>query len=88
MVALALVAVPAFYAAIFAIAGYTGCFLSCSEPEPSSGLLWTGVTIVLLAIPVAVGLVAARVRTLGGWLAVGAVVVASFIGYQRWQGVF
>ncbi len=89
VVALALVAVPAFYAAIFAIAGYTGCFLSCSEPEPLSGLLWTGVTIVLLALPVAAGLVAVRVRSLGGWLAVGAVVVvALLIGYQWLQAAF
>lgn len=88
VVALALVAVPAFYAGIFAIAGYTGCFLSCSEPEPSVGLLWTGVTIVLLALPVAVGVVAARVRSVGGWLMVGVVVVVLFIGYQSLQGAF
>ncbi len=87
LVTCALVAVPMVYAAMFAVAGYTGCFLECSEPEPLVGLMWTGVTILLLALPVVTGVVAARVRTLGGWVAVAIVVVVLIIGYQALQGV-
>ncbi|HEX6338392.1 MAG TPA: hypothetical protein VFZ85_15635 [Jiangellaceae bacterium] len=66
----ALVAVPAGWFAIFAIAGFTGCFIECAQPEPGTGVLWASLATVLLVLPVVVGLIVARVPLRRGlpWL--------------------
>ena len=50
------VAVPAFWTGVFAYASFSGCFLECGEPDPGAGLVWSGLTLLLLAFPVTVGL--------------------------------
>jgi hypothetical protein len=64
---LAVVAVPVGLAAFGAMIGFSGCFLTCSEPEPLIGAFWAGVALYLLAVPVVAGLVTARVLTAPGW---------------------
>lgn len=61
-VTLAVVAVPAFWTGFFALASFTGCSLECHEPEVGVGLLWAAVTALLLALPIAVGLVVSGAR--------------------------
>jgi len=65
--ALAVVALPVGLAAFGAMIGFSGCFLTCSEPEPLIGAFWAGVALYLLAVPVVAGLVTARVLTALGW---------------------
>jgi hypothetical protein len=60
---LVVVAGPAYWTGVFALAGFTGCFIECTGPEPLIGALWAGITLLLLAIPVAAGLLAARVES-------------------------
>ncbi len=83
----AVIAVPAFWAATFALAGFTGCFIECAQPGPTIGVLWTGIALVLLACPVVAGLVAVWVRSRRGWLIVAAAVVILLAGYRALQGV-
>jgi hypothetical protein len=59
---LAVVSVPVFWTGLFTLASFSGCFLSCGEPEPLVGLLWGGVTLLLLSLPALVGVGAARSR--------------------------
>lgn len=66
---LALVGLPAYFTGIFALAAFSGCFIGCAEPHPAFGALWTGITVLLLTIPGVAGVVAARVRPRGAWLA-------------------
>lgn len=84
---LALVAVPAFYTALFAVAGFSGCFLECNTPDPMVGMGWSIITLVLLALPIAAGLVATRVRSKRGWLIVAVVVCALYVIYKLSQRV-
>lgn len=53
---LALVAVPATVTALFALAS----FRYSEPPEPSVGALWAGITLLLLLVPVAAGLLTSR----------------------------
>lgn len=86
---LALVAVPAFFSATAAVAGFAGCLFECSEPEPDPavGALWTGLTLVLLALPVAAGLATVRVGSVRGWLLLAAVGIVALVAYLVLQGV-
>lgn len=72
------ICVPAAGTAYLAVISLSGCLLECSHPAPVRGAMWTLVTLVLLAAPVAVGLTVARVplRRSGPWL-LGLVVAAS-----------
>lgn len=73
---LAAVAVPAFITALLALASVT-----YSEPaEPAVGTLWAGITVLLLSLPVAAGMLVSRaqspgraVRSSRGWLTIGVV---------------
>ena len=56
----ALVAVPAAWSGLGAVASFSGCFLSCSEPEPLVGAFWALSALVLLALPVITGVLTAR----------------------------
>lgn len=60
---LALVAVPAFWTFLFAYAGFSGCFLECSRPQPLVGAVWALVTLLLVATPVAAGVAVGRARS-------------------------
>lgn len=83
---LALIAVPAVFTAMAAVASFSGCFLACSAPEPVDGALWTGLTLVLLALPVVAGLMAARVRSMRGglmFLGFAAVLLGGYLALQR-----
>ena len=64
---LGLLAYPIAVTGLFAYAGFTGCFISCTTPEPGTGLLWSAIAAVLLAIPLAVGMVTAGVRSRAAW---------------------
>lgn len=73
---LAAVAVPAFITALFALASFT----YSEPPEPTVGALWAGITVLLLTLPVAAGLLVSRERSPGrvvrssrGWLTIGVV---------------
>lgn len=76
---LALVAVPAVVTAFFALAS----FRWSEPPEPAVGALWAGITVILLSLPIAAGLVTARakrVQSPRGWLiiALAATVLIAF----------
>ena len=60
LLVLAIVAVPAFWTAMFAYAGFSGCFLECARPRPLRGAMWAAACLVLLACPVGAGLLTAR----------------------------
>jgi hypothetical protein len=64
---------------LFAYASFTGCFLSCTMPEPGTGLVWSAVAVVLLALPVALGLATAGVRSRAAWWS-AAVLVLLVVG--------
>lgn len=72
------ICVPAAGSAYLAVISLSGCLIECSDPAPVRGAWWTLVTLVLLAAPVVVGLIVARVplRRSGPWL-LGLVVAAS-----------
>ena len=57
---LVLIAVPAAFSGFLAIISFSGCFLGWSEPHPIRGVLWTVITLVLLALPVLTGLIVTR----------------------------
>jgi hypothetical protein len=77
VILLVLVAAPAFWTTVFAVASFTGCFLECTTPEPWVGVLWVGVTAVLIAVPVLAGVYAAGVR--GMWLRVSLVIFGGLL---------
>ena len=62
VVGLALCAIPVFWTTVFAVAGFTGCFLECSEPEPAVGLLWGGIALLIGAVPIVVAALAGGYR--------------------------
>jgi hypothetical protein len=74
-VALAL-AYPLITMAVFAYAAFSGCFISCSAPEPAAGLLWSLFAALLLGAPIAAGFAVAGARSRRVWLGALAVVVA------------
>lgn len=55
---LVLVAVPAATCAYFALLAFVGWQ---SDPEPAVGVLWAGIALLLLGLPVVTGLVVAGV---------------------------
>jgi len=86
---LALVAVPAASAAFMALICFTGCFMGCTDPSPRAGVLYAGVALILLAVPVMAGLATARVLIGRRWrIAVAAgVVIAGFVLSVLFLGV-
>jgi hypothetical protein len=54
------VAVPAFWTALFAMFSFTGCFIECREPEPLTGALWAGISLLLVLTPAFAGMTVAR----------------------------
>ncbi|WP_127131923.1 hypothetical protein [Georgenia sp. SYP-B2076] len=69
---LAVVAVPALGALYLAWSGFTGCVLECAQPDVGVGLLWTAVTVGLLAVPGVAGVLVCRVRPRFACAVVGA----------------
>ena len=84
---LALVAPPAGVAGFFALAAFSGCFLGCAEPDRAVGAFWAAIAVLLLALPVAAGLIAARVHSLRGWLLASGGAAACLIIWQVSQKV-
>lgn len=84
---LAVVAVPAFWSAAFAMWSFSGCFLECRDPEPAVGLLWAAAALALLAVPVLVGTAVAGVRSRWGWLALGIGLAVAALGTTAMQRV-
>jgi hypothetical protein len=73
-----LLAQPIAVAALFSYAAFSGCLVDCADPpDVGGGLLWSAVTAVGLAIPVALGMAVAGVRSRRAWLVAGAVVLAA-----------
>ena len=78
MVLMTLLAQPIAVAALFSYAAFSGCAVDCADPpDAGGGLLWSAVTAVGLAIPVAAGLGVAGVRSRRGWLVAGGLVLAA-----------
>ncbi|TFV47523.1 hypothetical protein [Blastococcus sp. TF02A-35] len=78
------VAYPLAWVASTAHAAFSGCWSSCGgASRPGSGLAWSAVAAVLLAVPIAVGLDVARVRSWAAWVT-GAVVVVAATGAWAW----
>ena len=67
---------------LVAYASFTGCFISCSEPEPGAGLVWSAVAAVLLALPLALGLSTAGVRSRAAWWSAAALVLLAVGGWD------
>jgi hypothetical protein len=80
LVLFALLAYPIGVTGLFAYAGFTGCFISCSAPEPGTGLLWSAVAAVLLALPLALGMATAGVRSPAAWWSASALVLLAVAG--------
>ena len=87
---LTFVAVPATVTAFFALAS----FRWAEPPEPSVGLLWAGISLLLLILPVAAGVLTARkVSPLGSlppsrrWFATGLAAVVLIAGWGLLQRV-
>ncbi len=59
---LALLAVPLLWTTVFAVAGFTGCFLGCREPEPAVGVLWGTIAWLCACAPVAAAALAGGYR--------------------------
>jgi hypothetical protein len=78
---LALVAVPAASAAFAALICFTGCFMGCTDPSPMAGVLYAGVALILLTVPVIAGLATARVLAGRRWQIVVATgtIIAGFV---------
>jgi hypothetical protein len=55
-------AVPLYWTSLFAWASFTGCFISCSEPEPAVGIMWGAVALLSLIAPFAAGALAGGYR--------------------------
>ena len=86
---LALVAVPAATCGYFALLSFVGWQ---SDPEPAVGVLWAGIALLLLALPVVTGLVVARAPLGRGRRAraagVAAVAVVAAVLLLSWLGRF
>jgi hypothetical protein len=54
------VAVPATWMGLAAVWSFSGCFITCSQPDPVVGTFWALSALVLLALPVVVGVFTAR----------------------------
>jgi hypothetical protein len=87
---LALVAVPATVTALFALAS----FRYSEPPEPSVGVLWAGISLLLLTLPVAAGLLRVRKQSpprstapSHRWLATGLAAVVLIGGWRLLQTV-
>lgn len=81
LVTLLLLGYPILVTALLATWSFTGCFLECSARQPGRGVAWSVVTALLLAVPVALGLAVARVRSWSAWLAAGGVVAVVVLGW-------
>ena len=57
-----IVAYPVFFAALFVVIEWTGCFLECREPDPNpAGAAAAGlIALLLLGLPVLVGILSWR----------------------------
>jgi hypothetical protein len=67
---------------LLAYTSFTGCFISCSAPAPGSGVVWSVVAGVLLAIPVALGMLTAGVRSRAAWWTAGTLVLLAVGGWD------
>ena len=84
---LAVVAIPAVFTAMAAVASFTGCFLGCSQAEPAQGVLWVAACVILLTTPIAAGLVAAGIQSSKGWFRLGGVALALMVVWHVSQRV-
>jgi hypothetical protein len=82
LVLLVLLVYPIGVTAMFAYTSFTGCFLGCSAPEPGSGVVWSVVAGVLLAIPPTLGLVTAGLRSRAAWWSMTAVVLVAVAAWD------
>jgi hypothetical protein len=80
LVLLALLAYPIGVLGLLAYSAFTGCFLSCSTPQPGTGLAWSAIAAVLLALPLAVGLSIAAARSRRAWWSAAALVLVVVTG--------
>jgi hypothetical protein len=80
VVTLLCVALPVGWAGSLAHASFSGCWITCGgSPKPAIGAVWSLVAALLLATPVALGLIVARVRSWAAWLT-NAVLVLVVVG--------
>jgi hypothetical protein len=79
---LALLAYPIGVLGLLAYSAFTGCFLSCSTPQPGTGLVWSAIAVVLLALPLAVGMSIAGARSRRAWWSAAALVLVVVAGWD------
>ena len=79
---LALLAYPIGVLGLLAYSAFTGCFLSCSAPQPGTGLVWSAIAAVLLALPLAVGMSIAGARSRRAWSSAAALVLVVVAGWD------
>jgi hypothetical protein len=82
LVLLALLTYPIGVLGLLAYSAFTGCFLSCSTPQPGTGLAWSAIGAVLLALPLAVGMSIAGARSRAAWWSATALVLVVVAGWD------
>ncbi len=67
---LVLLVYPVFVAGGLAHSAFSGCWLTCGgRPDTASGVVWVTAAALLLAMPIAWGMIEARVRSWTAWAA-------------------
>ena len=64
----ALLTYPGLFVFVITASSFTGCFVTCTTPNPGTGVLGVAVLVVMLATPLLIGLAFAR-RRRGLWIA-------------------
>ena len=82
LVLLALLTYPIGVLGLLAYSAFTGCFLSCRPPQTGTGLAWSAIGAVLLALPLAVGLGIAGARSRRAWWSAAALVLVVVAGWD------
>ena len=77
-----LLAHPIGVVGLLAYASFSGCFISCTAPSPGSGLVWSALAGVLLAVPPALGMATAGVRSRAAWWTAGTLVLLAVGGWD------
>jgi hypothetical protein len=77
-----LLAYPIGVVGLLAYASFSGCFISCTAPSPGAGLVWSALAGVLLALPPALGMATAGVRSRAAWWSAAALVLLAVGGWD------
>jgi hypothetical protein len=83
----ALLIIPMFWALVLAAAGFSGCFIECSQPDPAVGMVGATAVAIMAAAPVLAGIALIR-RSRTWWIATGCLCAAILLplAYARITG--